>query len=318
MSTRNESARAKPHGRLLAAALTVVLGLVLVVGLTHFAFGSPLTPKQSLSHSEFASIPGVDGIAASSQMVYATTDYNCTQVWAVTPWHQVQLYASLPIPVSKCGEGAIAMGPAPCGCESWVVYVIQEGQVFEVSNWPTTVTLIATVTTSHVQQDWGMSYDQVGTFHHDLIVGGAAQGDIWLVNITTGNVTFFTSLNTHQIEALPVAPMGFGSYGGDIIVPIQLLNEVVAVSPTGVVSPIVGYSQAEGVAFPTSCSVGLLVANQTAGGIDLYPKGELSGLLSGYAFVNGEGDRGIAAFTASGSLTVIAVQTYHLEQIAFL
>ena len=283
----------------------------------HLASAAPTATPVSYSHSVFAKLPGVDGLAPSSQMVYATSDFNCTQVWAITPWGQVELYATLPIPLASCGEGGIVVAPSTCGCGAEIVYVVQEGKVFEITNWPTTVTLLATVTTSHINQDMSITYDQVGLFHHELIVTGSSQSDIWLVNQWTGAVTLLTSLGTHQVEGPSIAPIGFGNYGGDLIVPLQLTNQVVAVDPDGASTFILDYPMGESVAFANNCNVGLLVANQTAGGIDLYPLSELTGLTHD-GFVNGEGDKGIAAFGPDGSTTTIAFDTHHTEQIAFL
>jgi hypothetical protein len=95
-----------------AAALVLIL---LIVGNASAYGGNYGSHSDGTGTGEyaFANIPGVTSLAVSPTQLFATTSTNCTQVLSVSSSGVVSLYAVLPIPVSKCGEGSIALAP-PC------------------------------------------------------------------------------------------------------------------------------------------------------------------------------------------------------------
>jgi len=325
-----------------------------------------------------ATVPGINSIAVSPSQMFVV-GANCTQVWAVSPGGTLSLYATLPIPVKKCGEGSVALAPphwgqtgsygwgsgggssspalgtwtgtgtygggygdhhqpggqggnggnwgnggnGGCGCNGQKhndsLWDVQEGQLFEITNGGSTVTLFATF--ANAGKDMGLTYDQVGNFSHDLIVTGSS-GRVWTVN-QTAVVTLIANLNTH-IEGPAVAPWSFGAFGGDVLVGSTPKNAVFAVSPTGVVSKVAKWKQAESVAFPSNCDCGFgstpaifFVANVSSGAIEAYPASYFSS-LSGLGFVDGEINGGIGSFTSTGVTTTLQSHTGHLEMIAFV
>jgi hypothetical protein len=303
-----------------------------------------------------ATLPGVTSIAVSPTEMFAVTTANCTQVWAVSPAGVVSLYAVLPIPVAKCGEGSVALAPAcwgsivasgnlwgadvyqrgqgqwgangggGCSCGYGngqsgqdSVWVVQEGQLFEISNHGSTVTSFASFTKEG--GDMGLTYDSTGSFGHDLIVTGSS-GRVWTVN-QTGGVTLVANLHLH-IEGPAVAPWGFGSDGGYLFVAAQGKDTVYAIAPDGSFAAFTSWTSAESVAFPSYCQCGFgegrgvfFVANVTSGTIEAFPASYFT-TLKGLGFVDGESNGGIGSFTSSGTTATLASHTRHLEQIAFV
>jgi len=317
-----------------------------------------------------ASVPGITSIAVSPTEMFVTSATNCTQVWSVSPSGTVSLYAVLPIPVSKCGEGSVALAPwgwgshvsvevawssdhnsgghwgnnqgnpgdhqgnwggngngggsgGGCGCGQQKsfdsLWDVQEGQLFEISDHGSTVTLFATF--SKTGTDMGLTYDSTGNFSHDLVVTGSS-GRVWTVS-PAAVVTLIANLNTH-IEGPAVAPWSFGAYAGDALVASTPKNAVYAVSPTGTITKVTKWKQAESIAFPSDCRCGFgtepavfFVANVTSGTIEAYPASYFT-TLKGLGFVDGEINGGIGSFTSAGTTTTLQSHTGHLEQIAFV
>jgi hypothetical protein len=371
-----------------AAAFVVFMLMLGSASATGGNYGH-FTSDPPMGEYALASIPGVTSLAVSPTELFATTSTNCTQVLSVSPSGVVSLYASLPIPVSKCGEGSIALAPAcfgnaaspagnwgnwgngqgnkqgdnqgychyysgnkgnwgsgnnnykgiqydnqgvngnnqnqgQCGCEGQktsqdTLWDVQEGQLFEISDHGSKVTLFATFTKTG--NDMGLTYDSVGAFGHDLIVTGSS-GRVWTVN-QTGVVTLVSDLKVH-IEGPAVAPWNFGAYGGDVLVASQTKDTVYAVEPNGAFVPFTSWKSAESVAFPSNCGCGFgtepavfFVANVTSGTIEAFPASYFT-TLHGLGFVDGETNGGIGSFTSTGATTTIATHTKHLEQIAFV
>jgi hypothetical protein len=318
-------------------------------------------------------IPWVNTIAANSSMVFAQSAVNCTQIWGITPSGNVSVYATIPTPLSQCREGSLALAPIaisvgglPPGpsklagsprngadhngggsyggsdCRNRTndtLYDVEAGVLYEITDGGSNVQVVATFhVPTNSAESMGLTYDQVGTFNHDLVVISSDAGKIWLVN-ASGNVTFFAELHTF-IAGVAVAPSGFGAYGGDILVAAKTLGEVEAVSPSGNVSVVTSWPKADSVAFPSSggyggghgwgfggqcgatCSFGpnhyvFFVANYTSGAVEAFPTSDFRG-YSGQGFVAGGQNHGIAAFTASGTTTLFASQTLRLSDIAFI
>lgn len=244
-------------------------------------------PSTSPPYTVLDKIPLVDAIAANSTMVFAQGVTHCSQIWAITPSDHVSLYATVPVPTGVvCSEGGLALAPnttfvghlssgsgtgglagAPfaevrpvadgghnhCRCSketsNTTLFAVGEGQLYAITQNGTNVTWVANFSVPNkVTLNMGLAYDQVGLFHHDLIVTSSFGGKVWLVN-STGNVTLLASLNTY-IGNPAVAPLNFGAFGGQIIIPEHQRNTIVAVSSTGKVTHFGNWTYANAVAFP--------------------------------------------------------------------
>lgn len=343
-SETRDGATPKVRGwiRAVPFAATGLLVLVLLgVGVTSAHSVPPNASTNGNADFVLANVTEVTGLAAAPNgLIFATSGANCSEVWLVGPGGTVSLYAEVPVPVASCGEGALVVAPPLENQQGngwgsggnggnggyggngfgFVLYYAVESHLFAITDNGNTVTTVATFPLAP-SLDLSVTYDQVGSFDHDLIVVGQG-GSVWLVN-GAGDVSLLVDLKTHS-EGPAVAPWGFGSYGGDVLVAEQKPGTVVAVSPTGTVSTVTSMKKAEDVLFPTGpynpCGQApngvLLVANYANGTIEAFPASELE-LPSNVGIVDGEFNAGIAAFTATGSSTNIAGGSPDLEQMAW-
>jgi len=204
-----------------------------------------------------------------------------------------------------------------------------DGTLYSITDWGTTVTTLATFPVpSGVREDMGLTWDQVGTFNHDLIITSSSNGQIWLYNITTGTTTLFMKLGMY-ISGPQVAPLGFGSYGGDLLVAEKHANQVVAITPGAVVSTVTAWTESTGVAFdnaPQGYGFGpqaytLFVANFTSGALEAWTNSQLVGYNTTYnsqGWLMSGNDNGIASFTGTGATTLFASNTLRLSAISFV
>ncbi len=219
------------------------------------------------------------------------------------------------------------------------LYDVLDGVLYEITNGGANVTTIATFNVStKASENMGLTYDQVGSFDHDLIVTSSSGGQVWLVN-QTGVVTLLTALNTY-IGGPAVAPEGFGTYGGDVVIAAKTLGEVVAVTPSGNETTVANWSKANAVTFPSDtgsaggsgrgyggcggsnggCTFGrqhfaLFVANYSSGALEAFPASEISH-ANGQGFVAGGLNQGIGEFKSNGNTKFFASNTERLSDIA--
>jgi hypothetical protein len=353
------------------------LGAVAVIVLLVMGAGSAAacsTPP-STAPTVLATIPLLDAIAANSTTVFIQGVTNCSEIYAISESGSVSLYATLPIgPNVTCSEGALALAPSttcsystsnvtvaptslsssgsgewgkkgshgkcsPCHNNSgMVLYDVVAGVLYEITDGGSNVTIVATFSVPNASNlNMGLAYDQVGAFHHDLVVTSSSGGKVWLVN-ESGNVTLFTSLHTY-IGGPAFAPSWFGSYGGDLMIAAKRVGEIYAITPGGNVSWAANWSKPNAVTFPSSsssgngyggcgsgytgtCSFGwnhyvLFVANYTSGGLEAYTQNQLKH-YAGQGFIAGGLNQGIASFTSSGNTTLFAGNTEKLSDIAFI
>jgi hypothetical protein len=85
----------------------------------------------------------------------------------------------------------------------------------------------------------GIAFDTTGAFGHRLLVSGASAGKSVIVAIDCrGSVGLITSSAPPLEGGLAVAPLGFGSFGGELIAPDELSGNVYAIAPNGAVTTI--------------------------------------------------------------------------------
>jgi len=354
--------------------LGVVAVVVLLIG-SGGAAACSTPPSASPPYTVLTTIPLVDAIAANTSMVFAQGVQVCSQIWGISPSGTVGVYATVPVADSACTEGGLALAPnttyvgsgggspPPDGvviaeasplwhtghraCHgsptNTTLFDVVAGRLFAITDGGSTVTQIATFPTSgKTSENMGLAYDQVGDFDHELIVTSSYGGEVWLVN-PEGAVSLLVTLHTY-IGGPAVAPVNFGSYGGDIIIAEKTRGHIVAVTPGGTVSVVADWSKANAVTFPTlsarhhhggwvpqwsgnggngcgqGCTFGpdhdaLFVANYSSGAVEAFPVSDLAHFY-GQGFVAGGLNQGIAGFAADGTTTLFASQTERLSDIA--
>jgi hypothetical protein len=315
-----------PTGRLRwAVVATVAVTAALVVALAlagPYHAPGPSGRLVPLVATSFAALPNVTSLTVSPGELYATSSPNCTEVWTASPSGTVSLYATLPLPASACGlgESDVALGLLP-GSVAPTLFATAQGHLYEITQGGSNVTLLATFPVP-AGADMSVTYDAVGSFGHDLLVT-SENGDVFTFNLSTGGSALLADLHAH-LENPAVAPSGFGSVAGDVLVAAQDANTVYAVAPNGSSMKFVTWTQAESVAFYSGafCQFGnapglLYVANQSAGEIQSYPASALSAYV-GDGFVDSEFHyAGIGAFGPNGATSFVTPGNF-LEQIAFV
>jgi len=85
----------------------------------------------------------------------------------------------------------------------------------------------------------GIAFDTTGAFDHRLLASGVSGGKTVIAAIDCrGTVQLITSSAPALEGGLAVAPLGFGSFGGDLIAPDELSGNIYAIAPNGSVTTI--------------------------------------------------------------------------------
>ncbi len=159
----------------------------------------------------------------------------------------------------------------------------------------------------------GITFDHVGAWSNNMIIAGAASGQVWTV--TSGGVPTLVATVPAFIEGPDVAPSSFAPCPGCILVASETASAVYAVTPCSTppcpVSFLIGWPSAESVHVipPNPCSFGV------SGGsfftvlfpvtVDKFPPTDFTG-LGGQMLVTSEFGGGIGLLTSSGSTPTIS------------
>ena len=109
----------------------------------------------------------------------------------------------------------------------------------------------------------GIAFDTVGGFDHRLLVIGGTDTEARLFAVDcNGGVKVLTTGLSPLEGGMAVAPMGFGSYGGRLIIPDERRGRVVAIAPNG--QPKIIFDR------------GLTGPDRTFGGLGFVPPGFMS------------------------------------------
>jgi hypothetical protein len=80
----------------------------------------------------------------------------------------------------------------------------------------------------------GIAFDNVGRFGHRLLVSAVAKGVTHLFSVDCTGHVHTIAANAPTVEGgIVVAPLSFGSFGGDVIAPDELTGKVWAIGPDG-------------------------------------------------------------------------------------
>lgn len=320
----------KPFGRTVwggASVLVAMLAVGLLVTGTYSGPASAGTPSVFVSFDDsdfpFCIQAGFfcagTGVAATLDKLLVTQPF-CSdprRVVSITSSGNVTVFATLPpLGVDGCREEYIGISPGLGGFPAGYVYVTQGPNILKITPDGTSVTPFVTIPSlgpSHT----GITFDRVGTFGNDMIVTGF-DGQVWRVNSSAGATLVATVPPVGNVSSLiegpEVAPLTFEPYGGHVLVASESTSRVFAVSPSGAVSTVASWPDAEGVYFisPGGCSFGasngafFTVAFPTH--IAKFPPSDFTG-LGGSALVTSEGGGGIGLLTSTGG--GVTVSTFH-------
>lgn len=281
-------------GRLITAAGATALVLCMLASGGAAATSASYGP--SAGDYALASVPGITSIAVSPTQMFATSSVNCSQVLSVSPTGTVSLYAVLPIPVSKCGEGSVALAPPGWGSSTaygtWGTGDRSDGGAWgnnpgNEGNWgnnqqsqgqcgcgnqkapPDTLwdaqeSQLYEITNHGSTVTLFASFAKTGSDMGLVYDSVGSFGHDLIVTGSSGRVwtvnqTGGVTLLANlkvHIEGPAVAPWSFGAYGGDVLVAAQGKNTVYAINSTGVVSSVTTWASAESIAFPSNCGCG--------------------------------------------------------------
>lgn len=251
------------------------------------------------------------GIAAAPDRVLIT-NYNCgdpRQVISVNSTGASTMFASLPSRGSGCYEDYLAISPGLGGFPVNHVYVDQGPNIVETDPYGTYLGVFATIPSLPSDHN-GITFDHVGAFGFDMILTGS-NGQIWRVN-HLGIRTLVTTLAAVTFEGPEVAPVGFGSFGGDLFLAAETNGTIVAISPTSTVTVVGSFPLAESIRFipPTPCNFGTTGApffDVITGSrqVIMFPSSNFTG-KNGNALVTGESTGIIGLLYANGTIASFA------------
>lgn len=196
-----------------------------------------------------ASLPGVFDVAGplpDGRLVVAADK----ALWLLQPQSGATERYAPGFGASGGYEGYLAAVPAqpPAAC-------FEPGDLFALTQTPTgavsrvdahqVVTRFAVVPA--VDGLSGIAFDTVGSFGGGLLVFGAHRGKTTVAAIDCkGSVTVVTTQAPVAEGGAAVAPRGFGSFGGDLVLLDELSGRVFALAPDGATAPIAAPPLAHG------------------------------------------------------------------------
>jgi len=285
------------------------LALAGLAGLAGAATGTQFTTVGTLPN-------GPIGVAVSqSQLIVSEWCQpqldSISDTGAVTPYASIPPFAPNP---GICVEMYLAFSPGQNGWAAGDLYVTQDNLVYKVGPGGAPVSLFATIPATDCDSPdrtihSGITFDTVGTFGNDMIVT-CVNGAVWRIN-TAGTPTLVVD-TVAFLEGPAVVPTGFGPKGGQIFVANEALDAVVAISNTGVVTPVVGFKLPEDLEVipPNPCNFGnsggsMFGAMYDAGAgvhdVWKWAAADLKAAGPGNLLVTSEGNGGTGLITTDGS-----------------
>ena len=231
-------------------AVGVVALLVVVAVLAVVSVPAGASSARALSPVlRFASIPSPTAVAASAHELVVLSGASCSTVYSVAGNGSVATFATLLTSLTSCPESAVAISPGLGNFPAGEVIVLLAGQLFEIPASGSVTPIAATMTLANLTRgNMGLTFDASGTFGYTLLAVGGSHGFVDEVD-STNQVRSLGSFGVN-VEGPSVAPTGFGTVGGDLIVAQSFGAAVLAMDPTGSVRSFASYgAPAEGISF---------------------------------------------------------------------
>jgi len=302
--------------RLVAASLLAFMAALAAVPVG--ATGAAWQPVASVAGIFDVAGPGPDGrlVVAGAGKLYLLDAAGVLTPFAQGPGG----YAD-----DKGGEAYLAVSPGlhpagpGCDFQPGDVYVLRLHAPLGITRVDAQGHKTAFATIAGMQSLNGIAFDTVGFFGHRLLVTGSAGGGKTEVAAVDcgGAVTVLTRTAPAVEGGLAVAPLGFSTFGGELIAPDELSGNIYAIDAHGVSSLVVnsglptgGDIGVEGVGFvPPGFSRGgmVLYADRATPGNPHPGTDTLLGLSA--AAISGAGARdGDLLAVTEGGATMIAVR----------
>ena len=221
-------------GEGLAATLAVLA--LLVVGAPPASAGAPLT------WARWQHVPGVvdvTGPRSDGSLVLAAAD-GLFLLDPLSGRREPFTAAASAYPGAGSGEPYIALSTgqrvaaATCSFGRDDLFVLQPKPAGAVLRIDAQGHAHGFATVDGVESLTGIAFDSVGRFGHRLLVSGPNRGATVVAAIDCrGKVTRVTETAPVLEGGIQVAPVGFGSFGGDLVAPDELSGNLYAISPDG-------------------------------------------------------------------------------------
>lgn len=243
-----DPATTRRSGRALVVALTASL---LLVGLLGGAVGHAAAAP---NHNgpvpyQFANVTSPNAVAAAPGLLVALSSASCSSVLTVDPNGSVSPYATLATNVSRCPAQAVAIAPDLGNFVTGTVYVLQGDVLYEIPAGGGTGAAIAPSLTlpSLSGGSPSLTFDTSGAFGYALLAVGNTKGNVLAIS-AADQVQAIGSFGT-TVAGPSVAPLGFGTVGGDLVAASGGHTTVYAMSPNGSVTSFASWPYAEAVSF---------------------------------------------------------------------
>ncbi|HEV2316747.1 MAG TPA: YncE family protein [Thermoplasmata archaeon] len=302
--------------------MAVALLLVAVVGI----LGVPARAVGAASTSPvitFATVPAPTAVAATPGQLVVLSAASCSTVYSVAANGAVSTFAILATTVTKCPEGAVAISPGLGNFAAGEVFVLLAGQLFEIPANGSSTPVHASLTFANLTKgNMGLTFDSTGSFGYALLATGGFHGATVQISATNE----FQTVGTFgaSVEGPAVAPLSFGTVGGDLVVAQSFTSTIYAMSPSGTVTTFAKFgAPAEQVSFVPALACAFsttgdsyFVADATTNSLLAVPSSAFN-KITGSGLVQGE-TRGAGVLHPNGTASLFLRMTGTLKAAAYV
>ncbi len=198
------------------------------------AANAPSNPRENPQSVFVAEINHPVGLAATSSELLATT-YGSTTIDSIVGDGGYTTFATVPDLDPNCTVMSLAISPGFGGFQKNYVFVAQGPWIFSINPTGRSVHLFTSLDSESGDSPvpTGLTFDTVGTFGYQLIAT-SQYGEVYTIS-SSGQTQILTAVNATALVGPSVAPLSFGSVGGDLLVSTSGApgNNVLAITPNG-------------------------------------------------------------------------------------